>query len=287
MPSLKHSARCDRYVTATFFALEYPATKFPRIGMRTSWAPETAGPPYCDQVVPTGLFRSKPIHELLHGLRILYCHPHRVSGVLVVPSDYASTYILQPILRVYQLNYLRLGSSRAHESGLHFLVVIRFFTMKVLAIDPGYGRCGVAVVEKSDNKETLLYSACIETSAKNDFTMRLSTVVDECERLLKKYTPDALALEKLYFNANQKTAMRVAEVRGALINTAVTHGVPVFEYTPGQVKSAAAGSGSADKRQIATMLHALIQIDKEIRHDDEYDAIAVGITHLARHRKIN
>jgi len=156
--------------------------------------------------------------------------------------------------------------------------------MKVLAIDPGYGRCGVAVVEKNGGKETLIYSACIETSAKADFAARLAEVADECTRLMEKYSPDAVALEKLYFSSNQKTAMRVAEVRGALIQAASNRGLAVFEYGPGEVKSAVASSGRADKRQVAKMLHALLHIEKSISHDDEYDAIAIGVTHLARVR---
>lgn len=165
--------------------------------------------------------------------------------------------------------------------------------MKVLAIDPGYGRCGVAVVEKNGGgpstslragKEILLYSACIETPAKMDFPERLAIVANECARLIKTHAPDCLALEKLYFQTNQKTAMRVAEVRGALINTAQGAGIEVFEYTPGEVKSAAAGSGSADKKAVARMLHALMKIEKEIQHDDEYDAIAIAVTHLSRAR---
>ena len=164
---------------------------------------------------------------------------------------------------------------------LHFL----YKTMKVLAIDPGYGRCGVAVVEKNGGgKEILLYSACIETSAKAEFAERLATVTSECARLIKIHAPDCVALEKLYFQANQKTAMRVAEVRGALINTAQSAGIAVFEYTPSEVKSAAAGSGGADKKAVARMLHALVKIEKEIEHDDEYDAIAIAVTHLARAR---
>ncbi len=157
--------------------------------------------------------------------------------------------------------------------------------MRVLSIDPGYGRCGVAVLERNDGgKETLLYSDCIETSAGDDFTARLGAVADECTRLAKKYKPDAVALEKLYFSTNQKTAMRVAEVRGALIQAATGLGIPVFEYTPGEIKSGAGGHGAAAKEQVAKMLHALVKIEKEIKHDDEYDAIAVGVTHLARHR---
>ncbi len=157
--------------------------------------------------------------------------------------------------------------------------------MKVFAIDPGYGRCGTAILERTPGqKEVLIYSNCIETSAKADFPARLSEVADECTRLMKQHTPDAVALEKLYFSSNKTTAMHVAEVRGALINAAAGLGIPVFEYSPGEVKAAAGGSGNADKRAVATMLHMLIKIDKIIKYDDEYDAIAVGITHLARVR---
>ena len=163
--------------------------------------------------------------------------------------------------------------------------------MKVLAIDPGYGRCGVAVVEKNPSttlgasgREMLLYSACIETPASMDFPERLAVIANECARLIKTHAPDCLAMEKLYFQTNQKTAMRVAEVRGALINEAQGAGIEVFEYTPGEVKSAAAGSGSADKKAVARMLHALMKIEKEIQNDDEYDAIAIAVTHLSRVR---
>lgn len=157
--------------------------------------------------------------------------------------------------------------------------------MRVLAIDPGYGRCGMAVVEKSrGEREAVLYSTCVETPAHSDFGERLHVVVRECERLLAQFKPDAIALEKLYFAKNQKTAMRVAEVRGALLKAAADANLIVFEYTPGQVKSAAAGYGGADKKQVARMLHALVRLECEPRYDDEYDAIAIGITHLARHR---
>lgn len=164
--------------------------------------------------------------------------------------------------------------------------------MKVLAIDPGFGRCGVAVVEKENGpstgfgagKEKVLYSDCIETSASLPFPERLSAVVAECARLMKSHAPHAVALERLYITKNQKTAMQVAEVRGALIGKAAELGLSISEYTPGEIKSAAAGWGAADKKQVIKMLHALVKIEKKIRHDDEYDAIAIGITHLARAR---
>ena len=156
--------------------------------------------------------------------------------------------------------------------------------MRVIAIDPGYGRCGVAFVEKNDGKERWIYSDCIETSAKDAFTERMAQVVAECERLIHLHAPYALAMERLFFTSNQKTAMQVSEVRGALMQMATIAGIPTFEYTPGQIKSATTGSGRADKKQIASMLHMLLKIEKTIRHDDEYDAIAVGLTHLAHMR---
>lgn len=158
--------------------------------------------------------------------------------------------------------------------------------MKVLGIDPGFGRCGVAVVEKSaGGREALLYSDCITTPSSMEFPSRLTAVATACERVIDTYGPDCVVLEKLYFQKNQKTAMQVAEVRGALLQLAASRSLPVSEYTPGEVKSAAAGSGSADKQAVAKMLHALIKIDKAIKHDDEYDAIAIAVTHLAHARQ--
>ena len=156
--------------------------------------------------------------------------------------------------------------------------------MRVLAIDPGFGRCGMAVVERSGHKEVLLFSDCIETSSADEFSERLAAVADACRRLIEEYAPNAVALEKLFFQKNQKTAMRVAEVRGALIETSARHNIPVVEYGPGQVKSAVAGSGKADKKAVAHMVHLLLKPTKTIKYDDEYDAIAIGITHLAHAR---
>lgn len=153
--------------------------------------------------------------------------------------------------------------------------------MKVLGIDPGYGRCGVAILEGNAQNSRLIHSACIETSVALPFSERLTAVLDECQRLLHAFNPDEVAMEKLYFSTNQKTAMQVAEVRGALLGLAGQLRIPLSEYSPSQVKNAAAGWGGADKKQVVKMLHLLIKIDKDIEHDDEYDAIAVGLTHLA------
>ena len=156
--------------------------------------------------------------------------------------------------------------------------------MKVLAIDPGYGRCGVAVLERVDGKDILLYSDCIETSKSAEFPDRLSSVANECRRLIDEHQPDCLALEKLFFAKSRTTGLKVAEVRGAILSLAGEKALAVFEYSPAEVKSAAAGFGGADKKQVIKMIHALMKIEKAIALDDEYDAIAVGITHLANYR---
>ncbi|MDB5238226.1 MAG: ruvC [Candidatus Kaiserbacteria bacterium] len=157
--------------------------------------------------------------------------------------------------------------------------------MKVLAIDPGYGRCGMAIVEReASGKDILIHSDCIETSSTMEFTERLNVVASACASLISQHAPDSVAMEKLYFSNNQKTAMRVAEVRGAILAVAGAAGIAVTEYTPGEIKSATTGYGSADKKAVAQMVRMLVKIDKVIRLDDEYDAIAIGITHLASAR---
>lgn len=163
--------------------------------------------------------------------------------------------------------------------------------MIILAIDPGYERVGVAVLEKpsnSSNIEKLVYSNCFKTSKDLSFIERLELVGEEIERVIKKYKPKALAIEKLFFNTNQKTATNVSEVRGALIYIALKNGLKVFEYTPLQIKVAVTGYGHGDKKQIISMIKNLIKIEKEINlsagGDDEYDAIAVGITCFASER---
>ena len=156
--------------------------------------------------------------------------------------------------------------------------------MRVLAIDPGYGRCGIAVLERQGQKDVLLYSDCIETPSTADFADRLNTVASACRRVLAEHKPDCLAMEKLYFAKSRTTGLKVAEVRGAILAIAGEAALSVFEYSPAEVKGAAAGFGAADKKQVIKMLHALVRIEKPIRLDDEYDAIAVGVTHLASHK---
>ncbi|HEY4483542.1 MAG TPA: crossover junction endodeoxyribonuclease RuvC [Candidatus Paceibacterota bacterium] len=158
--------------------------------------------------------------------------------------------------------------------------------MRVLGIDPGYGRMGVALVETRSTKSearngepVLLHSDCLETSA-GEFDERLGELMARLETLTKLWKPDRLALERLFFNTNQKTAMRVAEVRGAVIALSQRLGLETREYTPQEVKVAVTGYGKAAKKDVASMLKKLLGVKKVVKHDDEYDAMAVALTSI-------
>jgi len=153
--------------------------------------------------------------------------------------------------------------------------------MKVLSIDPGYGRCGVAVIDGSATNQTYVYSDCIETDSSDDFFARLQEITETVDALIKEYEPDALAIEKLFFNQNTTTAMKVAQVKGAIACIGKQNGLPVHEYGPQKIKAAVAGSGNARKKQVIQMTKQFVHIPDSAKRDDEYDAIAVGITCLA------
>lgn len=157
--------------------------------------------------------------------------------------------------------------------------------MKILAIDPGFERVGIAIIEKlPKQKDTLVYSECFKTSAKIPFHERLTLIGAQVEKMIKKYKPVALAIEKLYFTTNQKTVMGVSEARGVIIYSASRNGLQIFEYTPPQIKVAVTGYGKADKNMVMSMVPKLILIDRIIKSDDELDAIAIGLTCLACER---
>lgn len=154
--------------------------------------------------------------------------------------------------------------------------------MVILGIDPGYERLGLAVVKQERGETKLLYSDCFLTDKKVIFGERLLSLGNEVEMVIKKWTPDLAATEKLFFTVNQKTAMKVSEARGVINYLCTKYKIPIAEYTPLEIKTCVTGYGSADKKQITSMIPRLIEINKEIKHDDEYDAIGVALTHLAR-----
>ena len=153
--------------------------------------------------------------------------------------------------------------------------------MKIIAIDPGYERLGIAIIEKTAGRETLVFSECFKTSMREAPADRLKLIGEEINSLIKKYQPEALAVETLFFETNAKTAMRVSEARGVILYEAARNGLSVTEFTPLQIKVAVTGYGKSDKSQVIFMVKKLIKVTEPIKYDDEYDAIAVGLTFFA------
>jgi crossover junction endodeoxyribonuclease RuvC len=160
--------------------------------------------------------------------------------------------------------------------------------MYILAIDPGFERIGIAILEKdSFKKESIIYSNCFKTPSTLIFPKRLEMIGLEIEKVIKKYKPKALAIEKLYMTTNQKTVMNVAEVRGMIIYLATKNKLDIYEYSPPQIKLAITGYGKASKEMILSMLGKLIKLDPKIKSDDELDAIAIGLTCFACERRLS
>jgi crossover junction endodeoxyribonuclease RuvC len=156
----------------------------------------------------------------------------------------------------------------------------------VLGVDPGFDRVGVAVISRENGKEILLYSACISTNRKENQSERLVFIGREIKKIIQDWNPTTLCIEKLFFNQNITTALRVAEARGVILYEAENAGLDVFEYNPQQIKIAVTGYGKAGKPQMQNMVMKLLSVKSKPKFDDEADAWAVALTHLAHHRDI-
>jgi crossover junction endodeoxyribonuclease RuvC len=153
--------------------------------------------------------------------------------------------------------------------------------MKVLAVDPGYDRLGVAVMERRDGTDRLLYSSCILTEKTAAHPARLGAVGAAFAALLRDHVPEVVAIESLFFNKNQTTAIGVAEARGVILYLADAAACSVREFTPQEIKVAVTGYGKSDKRAVTDMVRRLVPEAPQGALDDEYDAIAIAITALA------
>ncbi len=156
--------------------------------------------------------------------------------------------------------------------------------MRVLAIDPGFDRMGLAVLEGDPSRPTHIWSECI-SPPKGDVEMRLSCIRDAVRDAITTYSPDTVAIETLFWSTNNKrSALGVAEARGAALSAAGEANIPVFEHSPQQVKLAVTGYGNADKKAVASMIPRLISLPAKKRLDDELDAVALAIAALSTHR---
>ena len=151
--------------------------------------------------------------------------------------------------------------------------------MLILGIDPGYAIIGWGVIRFERGKYIPVDFGAITTNAGVPFNRRLEQIYDQLNELLDTHHPDAVAVEKLYFQNNQKTAIDVAQARGVTMLALQQHGVPVFEYTPLQVKSAVTGFGQAQKPQVMEMTKRLLRLKAVPKPDDTADALAIAICH--------
>lgn len=149
--------------------------------------------------------------------------------------------------------------------------------MRILGIDPGFAIVGYGVIDYSGNKFKVVHYGAITTQAGENIFDRLKKIYDDLVDIINYFKPDAMAIEELFFNSNQKTAINVAQARGILVLAAMNAGVKIYEYTPLQVKQAVTGYGRADKNQVQQMVKLLLSLDKVPKPDDTADALAIAV----------
>lgn len=157
----------------------------------------------------------------------------------------------------------------------------------ILSVDPGYDRLGVAVLKESAeqrSKPILLFSDCVLIDKKHAHSRRIEMVGKEIAKLISTWQPSEVAIEELFFSKNQTTALLVSQALGVIMYESAKSGADIFYYKPIEVKVAVTGYGKSDKTHIMDMVPRLIAMEPKKRHDDEYDAVAIGLTHLACRR---
>ena len=149
--------------------------------------------------------------------------------------------------------------------------------MRILGIDPGFAITGFSIIDYVGNKFKLITSGAILTEAHTSFPSRLKKIYTELNEIIDKYKPDAMAIEELFFNNNAKTAINVAQARGVILVVAKLNNVPIYEYTPLQVKQAVVGYGRADKIQVQRMVKMILHEEKLPKLDNTTYIIAMAI----------
>ena len=155
--------------------------------------------------------------------------------------------------------------------------------MTVLGIDPGTRRTGYAVVEASGSAVVLLESGTLSTSSRSPFHERLRTIYQGLLGVVARFRPDEIAIEDVFVKNNVRVALRMGHIRGVALLVAAIHPVVIGEYSPGEIKQAIVGSGSASKEQVKFMVTALLRL-ADMPPEDEADALAVALCHVHRRR---
>ena len=151
--------------------------------------------------------------------------------------------------------------------------------MRILGIDPGYAIVGYGVLDYRNNHFGIVDFGAITTPAGMDFGRRVEIIYDEMQVLIEKTKPEVMAIEKLFYNTNAKTVIDVGQARGVLLLAAQKNHLPVYEYTPLQVKQSVVGYGRAEKKQVQEMTRLMLHLDKVPKPDDTADALAMAICH--------
>lgn len=158
--------------------------------------------------------------------------------------------------------------------------------MIILGIDPGFAIVGVGIIEYKGNKFRVLDYYAVTTKAHTPIEERLQAIYKGINEAIAKYKPDFMAVEELFFNNNAKTAIQVGQARGVILLSAVNNSVPIYEYTPLQVKQAVVGYGRAQKTQIQQMVKAILSLDEIPKPDDVADALAIAICHAHSYKMV-
>ncbi len=151
--------------------------------------------------------------------------------------------------------------------------------MIILGIDPGIAIVGYGIIECLGNHFSVIDYGAITTDASLIFPERLKLVYDQLTNIIDKYNPDDFAIEELFYNKNAKTVIKVGQARGVEVLAAVNKNIPIYEYTPLQIKQAVVGYGRAEKHQVQEMVKMLLNLKETPKPDDVADALAVAITH--------
>lgn len=151
--------------------------------------------------------------------------------------------------------------------------------MRIIGIDPGYAIVGYGVIDYIGNKFKIVEYGAITTESNQNMNERFKAVHDDLNTIIERTNPEFLAIEELFFNSNQKTAINVAQARGVLLLSALNHGISIHEYTPLQVKQAVVGYGRAEKKQVQLLVKSILGLEKMPKPDDTADALAIAVCH--------
>ena len=151
--------------------------------------------------------------------------------------------------------------------------------MRILGIDPGVATVGFGVIETQGGRQQMIQYGAITTPAGQPLAARLVQIAQDMETLINRFRPDEMSIEELFFSKNITTGIGVSHGRGVILLACEEYGVPVYEYTPMQVKQAVVGYGNATKRQVMDMTRRLLKLDAVPRPDDAADALAIALCH--------